>query len=132
MAVDMYFTDIKTIVTSGVDTSVKEMSANTNDSDAGNSIKPKDRRATLAAWMKVIHPLDYGQNSFTLLVKAIVSTLDDVSGNVLKLKMQRMSLESFTLLLYDMGQEDGLRVEAPVLSKGQRWQSHPLVVFLIW
>jgi hypothetical protein len=120
MALDMYFNDVKAIVATGVDANIQELSANADDSDIGNFIKPKDRRASLAAWMKVVHPLDYGQNAFTHLVKAIASTLDDISTGLPNLEMQRMSLESFASLLYDMGQEDaGSGVEAPILSKGQ-------------
>jgi hypothetical protein len=103
MALDMYFNDVKAIVVTGVESNIQELSANTDDSDIGNFIKPKDRRASLAAWMKVVHPLDYGQNAFTHLVKAIASTLDDISTDLSNLEMQRMSLESFASLLYEMG-----------------------------
>ena len=119
IAFNMYFNDVKTIVTMGVNANIQEMSANADDFGIG-FINPKDRRVSLAVWMKAIHPLDYVQNAYAHLTKAVASTLDQVSLGLPNLETQRMPLENFASLLYEMGREDASRgVEAPIWSKGQ-------------
>jgi hypothetical protein len=90
--------------------------------DADNEEEPgrrKDQLRHLQKWTKNRNPLDYGDNAYYNLVRALSVTSAEIANGLPGLETNKLSFRSFATKLYEMGRPNSpMPASAPILPKG--------------
>jgi hypothetical protein len=120
LALSTFIADVKLLITLGVEADFGRASDMINNVfEPSTTIPPSHRKVFLKKWMKLEAPLDYGQDTFQMLMRSIALTPEQVQIGLPGLETNKLSQEQFAQTLYSMGKEyNGMPIQAPIMQTG--------------
>ena len=114
IALNVYISDTKIMVTSGINEDLK-VDRYAEDID---NVSPKERLRFLKKWNKAENPFSYEGGTFQHLVRAISTTREDIALGLPHMENQKISLHEFAQMLFSMAKPiNPAPIKAPILRK---------------